>query len=181
MPPRVDINLAEVPLFKPELFIGLHKQFPSNDDPEFQGARDALAEVLAIPGHIRSLYFPAADIPILEFVKLKIPQQNKTFVLSKSRTWYSSDVPTTDVACLMSRPIPPKEVLSRLEKEAGQAWFDGCKSILDPRYNDGRDRFPLWVLTFWKEMGELWDAYWAWETSVGWVEGQLEKDRISRL
>jgi hypothetical protein len=46
-----------------------------------------LADVLAVPGHIRSLHFPAADIPILEFVKLMIPQQKKTFVLSKSRTW----------------------------------------------------------------------------------------------
>jgi hypothetical protein len=109
-------------------------------------------------------------------VALELPQQSRTLVLSKPRSWYSRDFPTTDIGCLMSRPIPQKEFLSRLEEEAGQAWFDGCKSLLDPRYNDGSDRFPLWVLTFWKEMAELWDARWKWVTSVGWVDGQLEKE-----
>ncbi|KAJ6620917.1 hypothetical protein B0H10DRAFT_2432638 [Mycena sp. CBHHK59/15] len=47
-------------------------------------------------------------------------------VLTKPRSWYSDDIPVTDVGCLLSRPIPPKDFLLRLEEEAGQAWFDGC-------------------------------------------------------
>ncbi|KAJ6587364.1 hypothetical protein B0H10DRAFT_2234035 [Mycena sp. CBHHK59/15] len=171
------IDLSEDPLpFDPKLFTGLRKKFPSGDanDLQAQGARDALRQVLAVPSDIK--YIPRPDLPILDFVALELPNQSHSLVLTKPRSWYSDDIPVTDVGCLLSRPIPPKDFLLRLEEEAGQAWFDGCKSILDPRYNDGSDRFPLWVLMFWKEMAQLADARWKWETSVGWVDGQLQKE-----
>ncbi|KAJ7661512.1 hypothetical protein DFH06DRAFT_1089007 [Mycena polygramma] len=166
------------PQFNPSLFIGVHKKFPSADADDLgsQGARKALAEVLAVPSDVH--YLPDDDLPILDFLAMDFPSQSGTFVLSKPRSWYSHDLPTTDISCLLGREIPSKEFLLRLEQEAGQAWFDGCKSILDPRYNDGRDRFPLWGLGFWKEMRRLRDAHWTWETSVGWVDSQLEKDTL---
>ncbi|KAJ7433925.1 hypothetical protein B0H11DRAFT_1758325 [Mycena galericulata] len=167
------------PPFTPEVFIGQQKKFPSGDadDPQSRGARAALAQVLAVPNDIT--HQPHADLPIAEFVALELPEQSRAFVLTKPRAWYSPDLPTTDIACLMSRPIPPMDFLANLEKEAGQAWFDGCQSILDPRYNDGCDRFPLWVVTFWKDMGSLWRAQWTWQTSVGWVDGQLQKEDLA--
>ncbi|KAJ6615754.1 hypothetical protein B0H10DRAFT_2220087 [Mycena sp. CBHHK59/15] len=175
--PSVDIDLSEETIsFIPEHFIACNKTFPGADDhdPPSRGAREALAAVLAIPSDLKHL--PADDLPISQFVALELPLQSRAFVLTQPQTWYHTDSPTTDVACLMSRPVPPQEFLTRLKKEAGQAWFDGCKSIVDPRYNEGRDRFLLWVLNFWDDMGTLARAHWAWDTSVRWVTGQLEKD-----
>ena len=34
-------------------------------------------------------------------------------------------------------------VLFGLDAIAGQAWLDGAKSIVDPRFNDGSDRYHL--------------------------------------
>ncbi|KAJ7039794.1 hypothetical protein C8F04DRAFT_949367, partial [Mycena alexandri] len=174
--PRVDIDLSEdPPPFHAEQFIGLHKKFPVEDvgNMEYRVAHAALLQVLAVPTDIR--YLPHDDLPIRDFVSMTLPPQSYTPVLSKPRTWYSSDMPTTDVACLASRPIPHKDFLCKLEKEAGQALFDGCKSILDPRYNEGQDRFPLRAITYWKRMEEVVNAHRQWETSVGWVDGQLAK------
>jgi hypothetical protein len=40
-------------------------------------------------------------------------------------------MPTNDIKILLKQPIPPATFLHDLEKEFGQAWFDGARSIVD--------------------------------------------------
>ncbi|KAJ7845022.1 hypothetical protein B0H14DRAFT_3685188 [Mycena olivaceomarginata] len=129
---NIDIS-EDPPHFDARHFIGLHKEFPAKNiaDLHYQGARAALLEVIAVPDDIHHL--PSDDLTIRDCLAMDLPSKSYIPVLSKPRTWYREDLPTTDVACLMSRPIPPKDFLSRLESEAGQAWFDGCKSILESK------------------------------------------------
>ena len=54
-------------------------------------------------------------------------------------------MPVTDTECLRTQPVPQEKVLDQLLKDFGQAWFDGAKSVVDPRFNDGHDRLPLWT------------------------------------
>jgi hypothetical protein len=60
--------------------------------------------------------------------------------MTKPQTWFSHDKPSTvDITVLKSRPIPPKDFLDKLEKDIGQAWFDGAKSVIDMRFNNSVD------------------------------------------
>ncbi|KAJ6618981.1 hypothetical protein B0H10DRAFT_1947190 [Mycena sp. CBHHK59/15] len=86
------------------------------------GAHAALAEVLAVPIEIRRNHIPDA-MPVTEFLMCRLPEESCTIILSKPRTWFSSNMPNTDITSLMSLPIPPPDFLRRLREEAGQAWW----------------------------------------------------------
>lgn len=57
----------------------------------------------------------------------------------------------------------------------GQAWFDGAKSIIDPRYNQGTERLPMWVLNYWKKMNAMADAQKDWERAYSWPNKENEQ------
>jgi hypothetical protein len=71
---------------------------------------------------------------------------------------------------LITRPIPPEKVLETLEKAAEQMRFNGRSSIMDPRFNNGTERFPLWVLSLWREMQRMIVNQKQWKSSVCWLE-----------
>lgn len=52
----------------------------------------------------------------------------------------------------MDGPIPNDDFLDKLNDDTGQAWLDGARSIIDQRFNDGRDRLLLCAVTYWREM-----------------------------
>ncbi|KAJ6552531.1 hypothetical protein B0H10DRAFT_1968386 [Mycena sp. CBHHK59/15] len=59
-----------------------------------------------MPIEIRQNHIPDAK-PITEFLTRRLPKESCTIILSKPRTWFSSDMPNADITSLMSRPIPP--------------------------------------------------------------------------
>ena len=65
---------------------------------------------------------------------------------------FSKEEPNEDMACLKleTRPIPQKAWLEQLEKDFGQAWFNGTRSIEDKRYKKSRLQF--FALNYWREM-----------------------------
>ncbi|KAK7035182.1 hypothetical protein R3P38DRAFT_2518543, partial [Favolaschia claudopus] len=65
-------------------------------------------------------------------------------------------------------------VLDQLARKSGQAWLNGAKSIADPRFNDGEDRFPLHTLALWMEMSRMIEEQRSWKRSVEWLRKQRE-------
>ena len=61
----------------------------------------------------------------------------------------------------------PADVVEALDKAFGQAWFDGVRSIADPRYNGGADRLPLWIITYWKDAAAKLKLQEEWVEAVG--------------
>ncbi|KAJ7814858.1 hypothetical protein B0H13DRAFT_2463640 [Mycena leptocephala] len=111
--------------------------------------------VFALPPPVAGrLGIPAKNVPVTRFAALALPRQSSELAYGESQLWFSHDDAITDIGFLedRTRNIPPRAVLDLLTRKAGQAWLNGAKSITDPRYNDGTDRFPLRVLTFWTEM-----------------------------
>ena len=81
----------------------------------------------------------------------------------------------------MSRPIPPKHFLERLENEIGQAWFDGAKSVVDTRFNNSSDRLPLWVITFWKRMAEVVEKQETWRKTFSWLDREERQTQDTQM
>ncbi|KAJ6582739.1 hypothetical protein B0H10DRAFT_2235205, partial [Mycena sp. CBHHK59/15] len=138
----------------------------------------ALADLLKLHA-THAFHIPTPDIPITEFLAWSFPQESPAFVFSKPEVWFSADAPTTDVACLLHRSIPSQEFLAKLTNKVGQAWFDSSRSIVDPRFNDGRDRLQLWALTFWKAMARVAQDQIMWRRSRDWMQRELAKKNIS--
>lgn len=59
--------------------------------------------------------------------------------------------------------------LVKLQNEAQKAWLDGCKSVSDPRYNDGRDRLPFYAITFWRQIRPHIEHQAKWKEASKWV------------
>ncbi|KAJ6600108.1 hypothetical protein B0H10DRAFT_2196455 [Mycena sp. CBHHK59/15] len=120
---------------------------------------------------------PAGSLPVMEFAAIALPRQSSELAYGESRLWFSDDAPTTDIGVLKdrTRSIPPQAVLDLLGRKAGQAWLNGAKSVIDPRYNEGADRFPLWVLTYWMEMACTVGHQSNWKRSIAWLENEHKK------
>ena len=54
-------------------------------------------------------------------------------------------------------------------------WLDGAQSITDPRFNDGRERLPLCIVGFWREMANLIRDQDRWKHSVQWLEDERQR------
>jgi len=77
-----------------------------------------------------------------------LPHVSSEFITTKTNKWFSNDAPRENYTSFFSRPVSQREFLEVLEKVIGQSWLDGMKSIVDPWFNDGGDRLPLWTITF---------------------------------
>lgn len=152
--------------------IGIGKQYPTkNVPPEVQWAKD---DVLRIPT-TQLHHFPSPELAVTQFMELKYPVQSAEFITTKPKIWFSTEKPTTDIAILISRAIPSKSFLASLSKEMGQQWLNGAQSISDQRFNNGTDRFPLWAITFWRELVDIAERQHIWRESCQWLADEKQK------
>ncbi|KAF9034205.1 hypothetical protein BDZ89DRAFT_1111113 [Hymenopellis radicata] len=163
----LDFDFTAEKEFKKAEWIGVNKQYPSDDVPlPVQWARQ---DLYTLPWNAR-LLFPGPHLTPKQFTRFPLPPLSSAFITTKEWLWFSTDAPITDVSVLMRRPVPSDDYLTKLDRAFGQKWFDGAKSIVDPRYNDGRERFPLWVLAFWREMNQVAKKQRQWRESLQYLD-----------
>lgn len=167
------LDLVNVPPFIDKHWIKAGKQYPKDPPHEVRWARD---DKLKIPElHLQKL--PAQNLPVSQFLRHDLPPLSAEIITTKARSWFNPDMPITDTTILLKRPIPPPGFLLDLEKEFGQAWFDGARSIVDHRFNNSTERFPLWVLTYWKKLSETLAIQSTWRKSCQWLDNEEKKTR----
>ena len=166
----MDLEANEV--FNEKKWIGVGKIYPRKDTPLFmEWAKKAK---LAVPPEYKH-HFPSATLPVTDFINLKLPYASNELITAKSGSWFSPDCPDSDLTYLFERSIPPKEYVTTLDQAFGQAWFDGAKSIIDPRFNNGTERLPLWILTFWRDMDHVSRSQLTWKRSISWLDKEKTK------
>ena len=165
-------------------WIGVGKNYPvSGEVPTFIEA--ARAKVLALPPPIYSSYIPNLKVSIIDLLKTKLPVQSSALITYSAAGAFSKGEPNEDMACLKMRPIPQKAWLEQLEKDFGQAWFNGTRSIEDKRYKNSR--LPLFALTYWKEMRIVVEKRAIWQAADEWLarrgkSGEVEEaDRAREM
>ena len=125
------------------------KVYARKDLPYF--VIDACTKALAIPS-CKMTRFPTQNISVTDLLKKSLPPRSSALITSKRSTWFSKEKPHSSLDCLMDGPIPNDDFLDKLNDDTGQAWLDGARSIIDQRFNDGRDRLLLCAVTYWREM-----------------------------
>lgn len=151
------------------------KKYPKNNiSITIQREKRHLLTIPLAPRH----FLPNTNISITSFIYFALPKISSQLILTKPDRWFTYEEPTTDVACLLVRPIPSEDFLKRLESQFGQSWFDGRRSITDPRFNDGTDRFPFWVLSFWKELAKTAGKQTEWKRAITWLNDQVKSKDI---
>jgi hypothetical protein len=129
-------------------WIGVGKKYPIlGEVPAFIEA--ARSQVLAVPPACLS-YIPSKRMSITDLLKANLPTQSSTLTMHTAAGAFSKEELNEELTCLKTRSIPPKDWLEMLEKDFGQAWFNGAQSIEDKWFKNSR--LPLCVLSYWKEM-----------------------------
>ena len=169
------LDLASVPPFIEKDWIGIGKQYPKTNTPhEVQWAKE---ERLEIPELVHLKHIPAPNLPVTQFLTYELPPQSAEIITTKAQSWFHRDLPTNNIHELLKRPIPPTAFLRDLETEFGQAWFNGAKSIVDHRFNNSTERFPLWVLTFWRKLSEMVTTQSNWRKGCQWLDNEENRTR----
>lgn len=89
-----------------------------------------------------------------------LPPRRNALNTVKPEAWYSKDMPSHS---------PRRRPYNRLKSKM---WMNGTNSLIDPRYNDGRNRFPLYALTFWKELCRVVDQQESWQKALDCPESR---------
>ncbi|KAF7291444.1 hypothetical protein MIND_01289500 [Mycena indigotica] len=121
----------------------------------------ARSELLSLPTGLKFPLFPIpTHLPAAEFIALQLPYASRSsdIVSGSVASWFSRDAPCTSISTL------------------GQFWLDGYQSIVDPRCNDGQDRFPLWTLKLWLELGLISDTQASWRSAFTYLRRQAVPD-----
>jgi len=100
---------------------------------------DAKERLLKVPEQFEK-YFPKPDTPVLEFIAENLPRISGELLAIKPGKWFSTEAPTTDAACLLTRPIPNNIFIRALESAIGQAWFHGSRCCCIRMYHDAGRR-----------------------------------------
>jgi len=146
-------------------WIGVGKKYPiSGEVPTF--VREARSKTLAMPPECLA-YIPSQKMSITDLLKATLPVQSSALIMHSAAGAFSQEEPNEDLTCLKTRPIPPKDWLEELEKDFGQAWYDGARSLQDKRYKNSR--LPLYVLSYWKEMRIVIEKRAVWQAADEWL------------
>ncbi|KIL56229.1 hypothetical protein M378DRAFT_182024 [Amanita muscaria Koide BX008] len=157
-------------------WIGQGKLYNVAEIPEY--VSDEKAKLLSIPAAFEAL-IPPDNLPVTQFLTLKLPAQSSKFIPVKVKDCFSKQLPRINVRdTLTSRPIPSQKTLRQLEDAVGQAWFDGAKSIMDWRFDDG-DKLGFWVLRYWCQMADVIKKQEQWRRSFRYLDIQKTKSHKS--
>ncbi|KAJ8700697.1 hypothetical protein PTI98_003700 [Pleurotus ostreatus] len=115
---------------------------------------------------------PSSAMSIQQLIAQSLPPRRNALNTIKPEAWYSKDMPSQDLQMLLTRSLPSKTTLQQIERKYGKTWMNGMNSLIDPRYDDGRDRFPLYALTLWKQLGRVVDQQESWQKALVWLEAE---------
>jgi hypothetical protein len=169
------IDLTLHTQFHHSTWIGTGKKF---SDSLPQAVYDKKQEILKIPDPFLTK-LPTPTILIHHFIHHPLPLQSSSLSFHQTGEWFSINTPLTCPEVLLTRPIPPERVLKNLNIAIGQMWFDGATSIVDPRFNNGTERFPLWVLSLWKEMQKTIEHQKLWKSLIQWLDSITHPEDIT--
>ena len=168
---EVDSDSNDTRQFKASDWIGTGKTYPIDSTPVF--IQEALAKLLTLTPE-DSKYLPSSNTSIAKLLEYKLPEQSQALLSAKPTAWFSSETPTSSLVLLLKRPIPPKNILSRIRGAVGQSWFDGAQSIRDPRYNNSSERFPLTALSLWERLAKAVAMRRSWDEAKHWFHAHQE-------
>lgn len=172
MPNVLDVDKDAGLVFNATKWIGCGRTY--KDVPIY--VCEALTSIRKIPDAVIASCIPNPQVPIIEFINFPLPKQSSELITTRPMAWFSTDPPDENaIQLLLSRTIPPKAFLDKMDADMGQAWFDGNISIIDHRVNGGSDRLPMWAPTYWQKISKLISMQTDWKRAKSWVDTNAQK------
>ncbi|KAJ6477737.1 hypothetical protein C8R45DRAFT_1102026 [Mycena sanguinolenta] len=130
---------------------------------------DACCDARKIPVDLQAT-LPSMAMPVTKCLAIQLPGILDSFqkILTKTNHWFSFKPPNCDSShTLWSHSIPALSFLLELENDYAQNWMNGAVSVVNPP--EKFIRFPLFAVTFYREIHRLREAQTKWNSSVRWA------------
>ena len=138
--------------------------------------RSAKRAALSIPEtYLIKSHLPSTALGVADFIKRELPYVSSELISTKTAAWFSMDPPSINLDNFFSRSVPSAFFVGELERVFGQAWLDGAKSVVDVQFNDGRDRLPLWIIAFWRQVVDMVEMQKTWRHASRWLEHEAKR------
>lgn len=164
--------------FDASKWIGTRQNYPELNIP-----KDVLYKhrrLLQIPPYYHG-FVPKSTVTIQELLDTtSLPSFDNNSNFKIVSFLFTSTQPDINLSFdLITRPIPPLAITKTLLQSFGQQWFDGAKSVQDPR--DASHFLPFWVISYWSELGNVLEARQAWYTAQIWITECVEPSHLQFL
>ncbi|KAF9481696.1 hypothetical protein BDN70DRAFT_991713 [Pholiota conissans] len=172
----VDDLDPDVPqLFNDQEWIGKGKIYDTLQLPYF--VLSEFSSRTAVPAEfLQEAKLPAPNVHVSDIVNsVNLPRVSSEIIVTTPQSWFSCDAPNITLDLLLTRLTPTHIFIGKLQGLLGQAWLNGAKSVIDPRFNNGQDRLPLWTVTYWKQISILCEKQGKWKKAVAWLENEKRK------
>jgi Ulp1 protease family, C-terminal catalytic domain len=140
-------------------------------------------ELLRLPPNIQK-HLPPTNLSVHQFLAVTLPPcATVTTRLWRTQKYYSNLLPTSDnvdeITSLL-QVSPPDDILVNLQQLV-QTQSD-VKSIQCPHsMTAGRQRYPLWLVSFWVQLSSVRKTQLNWETAVQNLETQMARNQDDLL
>ncbi len=169
----LDIFDDEPNIFVEKDWIKAGKKYSLNLPAVVQEAKYA---VLTTPkAFLEKAAIPSPETPISKFVQHTLPHVSSEIIITKPGKWFSHHKPIINLDLLLTRSVPKTDFVAKLEESVGQEWLDGARSVVDPRFNDGADYLPLWIISFWRYVICVGEFQMLWRKARIWLENEKGK------
>ncbi|GLB42721.1 hypothetical protein LshimejAT787_1201700 [Lyophyllum shimeji] len=166
----IDISEGPPPFNRAE-WIGRGRKLPEDPDKVPIGLQYYCNSLLEIPEYIQATHFPAENLNVHDFLKFALPRQTHGFALVRTEKCFTRIEANEDIACLRSRPLPSQQLVTALATHFRQAVLDEMVSVEDPAFPNSR--LPLWSISYFKKVYELYAIQSEWRKAMKWLESYL--------
>ncbi|KAI0310599.1 hypothetical protein OF83DRAFT_1178378 [Amylostereum chailletii] len=120
------------------------------------------------PLHANKL--PNSQLPITELLRCQMPAQVVGTLVIVQASHAFSIVEPQDVGHidLHEYKMPQADWIASVESMFREKVKEGARSIIDPTYKG--TRWPLWIITYWREWGERRRSMGLWSLSENWIQ-----------
>jgi hypothetical protein len=140
-------------------------------------------ELPRLPPNIQK-YFPPTNLSVHQFLAITLPPcATVTTQLSRTQKYYSNLLPMSDnVDEITSLLSPPDDILVNLHQLVQTQSDVVVKSIQCPHsMTAGRQRYPLWLVSFWVQLSSVRKTQENWKTAVQNLERQMARNQDDLL
>ncbi|KAG1836696.1 hypothetical protein DFJ58DRAFT_669452 [Suillus subalutaceus] len=153
--------------FDPSEWLSCGRLFPQGCPPKI--IQDEIKHLEAMPLWI-SISTPSPDLSVDTLLNLSINLAFDDIDKGSVLRFFSQQSALNDSELLkdfLSCPVSSFALSSELRQLFGQAWFDGCHSIIHAAFPT--TPLPLWVLSYWYSMAQVMVARWESADNDGFI------------
>jgi Ulp1 protease family, C-terminal catalytic domain len=131
---------------------------------------------LMIPPGVKNSILLSENLSVMDFLQFPLPGIARDTGVSQPKSYFSTLYPTiTDPKIIQKTLLPPLPILKQLSQDI-ELTSTGTQSIICQHAPGvAGHRFPVWILTYWKEVVQIWPLKKKWVLAEEALETRKKK------